>query len=128
IAEDLTTNPAATITMHLNSIHPRDAIAEFCKQTGTSVIVWPENYYEQQRGPGNQQVSVMDANVDQETYWSALNTITSAANLVPYHMGQPAVTLQEANGRTTFGKKPVSSGPLATIVAESIYRNHSIGL
>ena len=64
-AEDSSQGTAPpAITMHLTSVHPRDAIAELVKQTDASIQVSPENLYEQQRGPGNTLPQSIDVNAD----------------------------------------------------------------
>ena len=39
-----------------------------------------------------------------------------------------ALSLQESNGRSIFGKRPQSVGPLATVLVDSVMRNHTISL
>ena len=53
-ADETSPNTApTTITMHMTSVHPRDALAEFTKQTDVPLQIWPEQLYEQHRGMGN---------------------------------------------------------------------------
>lgn len=128
-AEDPQGTAPPPITMHLTSVHPRDAIAELVKQTDVSVQIWPENLYEQQRGPGNMLPQSVDVNADGRPFWSVLDDICTGAKLFPQNMGNNAsVTLQESNGRSAFGRRPQSVGALATVVADSLQRNHTIAL
>ncbi len=129
-ADDTTPSSApSTITMHLNSIPPRDVLAELNKQTDAGVGVWPENLYDQQRGAGDKLVRSIDVDIDQATFWSALDAICSAGGLFPQPMGNnSSISLQEANGRTAFGKRPQSIGPMSTVLVDSLQRNHTIAL
>src|SRR5258708_7852908 len=81
--------PAAppTVTMHMTSVHPKEAIAEFTKQTGVAFSAWPENLYEQNRGANNRLPTSIDVNLDQATLWTAIDAIASAADLLPQNMG-----------------------------------------
>src|SRR5262249_27291032 len=55
--------------------------------------------------------------------------ICTSACLRPQYMGNNAgIQLQEAYNQPPFGKRPQSIGPLATVLAESLSRNHSVGL
>src|SRR5262245_40199452 len=105
------------ISMHLSSIHPRDALAELTKQTGVSIQVWPENIYEQQRGfGGNRLPQSIDADFESVTFWTALDKICTSASLRPQYMGNNSgIQLQESYNQPPFGKRPQSIGPLATV-------------
>src|SRR4051794_25306655 len=127
--ETAPTTPLSTVTIHMNSVHPRDVLAEITKQTDVGFQVWPENLYEQQRGPNSGLRTSIDLNVDQQTLWSAVDAFCSAAGFVPQNIGNtPAIAFQESNGRSAFGKRPQSIGPIATVVVDSLERNHTLAL
>jgi hypothetical protein len=119
--------PPSTITMHMNSMHPRDVVAEFTKQTGVPLQFWPEQMYDQNHG--NSLPVSINVDADQESFWTVLDKICTAAKLCPQQMGQQQpICLQQSGDRTPFGKRPQFVGPRATITADSLQRNHSIGL
>lgn len=121
------TPPPSTITLHMNSMHPRDVVAELTKQTGVAIQFWPENMYDQNNG--NNLPNSINVDADQQTFWTVLDMLCTAARLCPQQMGQQQwIPLQQSGDRTPFGKRPQFVGPRATIVADSLARNHSIGL
>jgi hypothetical protein len=129
-AQDATPPDRATVaglmTLHLDSMHPRDVIAEITRKTGISIAIWPENLYEQNRGPGNPLPTSVTINADQQPFWSVMDDLCGSAGLRPQQMGQGnTITLQE-NRLGLFGARPKSMGPQATILVSSIQRNHSI--
>src|SRR4029079_14846433 len=82
-----TTTAPASISMHMQSIHPKEVLAELCTQTGVAIQVWPENRYAENSGMGNRLPVSIDADFDQQSFWSAMEKICTAANLRPWNMG-----------------------------------------
>jgi hypothetical protein len=127
-ADDSSTVPApAAITIHMTSMSPTDVIAELNKQTDAGVQVWPENMYDQNFN--NNLPRSIDVNLDQATFWTSVDAICTAAALFPQPMGNnSSISLQQAGGRSVFGKRPQSVGPLSTILVDSVMRNHTIAM
>src|SRR5690349_17866898 len=65
-ADDIAAPP--TVTIHMDSMHPREVLAEFTKQTSAGFQIWPDNLYEQERGPNNPIPKSIDVNVDNATF------------------------------------------------------------
>jgi hypothetical protein len=113
-----------TVTLKLYSVHPRDAIAEFCKQTGASITVWPENMWDNR---GTQLPTSITLDVDQKAFWVALDAICTAAHLQPTQMNNgDAITLQQSGDRAGFANSPQSVSPSATVIVTQIQRNHTV--
>jgi hypothetical protein len=111
------------VTMHMDGVHPRDAMDELTKQTGVAFAVWPEQLYQQNR----QLPASITVNLDQATFWSVVGAICEQAHLAPENINNTGgITFQQSDGRSPFGKRPTSVGPMGTVVVESIQRNHSI--
>src|SRR5947207_1917150 len=68
----------AAVTMHVNSVSPREALEEFVKQTGFPVEAWPPQLWEQQRGNSRFPTSI-SIDVDQKPYWVAMQALCDAA-------------------------------------------------
>jgi len=113
------------VTIHLSSVHPREAMEEFVKQTGFPVEAWPPQLWEQQRG-NNQFPTSINLDVDNKSYWEALATLCDAAKLAPANINN-GLALQYT-GQPIFGKRPQSVQSVATIVADSLERNHTVNI
>jgi hypothetical protein len=121
-----TTQPAL-VTLHLDSMPPADAVAEFTKQTGVAVQFWPQNMFEQNYGP-NGPPSSISVTVDNQPLWVALDAICGESHLQPTITGQGEnITLQFTGGNyLPLSKRPASVNPNSTIVIESIQRSNSV--
>ena len=119
------TSQPALITLKLESTHPRDAIAELAKQAGVSLAPWPEQLWEQNR---NLPTSI-SLDIDGKSFWTALDALCTAAHLQPANTdGHGGLSLQQSDGQSVFRKRPQSVSGLATVVADSVQRNHTLSL
>ena len=86
----------APVTLHLDSMPPADAVAEFTKQTGVEVQFWPQNLFEQNYGP-NGPPSSISVSIDNQPLWVALD---APAGLGRHRPGaHPGPALQFRPGR-----------------------------
>jgi hypothetical protein len=131
LADDATTMPPTTqpalVTLHLDSMPPADAVAEFTKKTGVAVQFWPQNMFEQNYGP-NGPPSSISVSVDNQPLWVALDAICAESHLQPTIIGQGEnITLQFTGGKyVPLSKRPASVNANSTIVIESIQRTNSV--
>jgi hypothetical protein len=116
------------ITIKMESVHPRDVLAEFSKQTGVPVQVWPKEFWDQNHGRNGPPTSIT-VDIENKPFWDAMQEICSQSNLYPQNMGnREGVTLQWRGGASQdlFGKRPTSESENGIVVASSIQRTHTI--
>lgn len=126
LAEDVgQISPPATVSMHLENVETHKALAELTKQTGIEFPLWPEQLFEKNK----ELPKKISVNLDDETFWPALDQILVAGHLAtcdsPYGLPGSSgslrgIMLQGSNGWGILGKGPRSVGPLATVVGDRI--------
>jgi hypothetical protein len=125
-ADDAATTQPALVTLHLDSVTPQAAIAEFTKQTGVPVRFWPENLFALRYG-NHGVASNISVNVTNQPLWVALDAICGESNLQPNFGTDNDITLQFRGDQfAPFSKRPNSVGPNGTIVVETIQRDNTL--
>lgn len=107
------------ITIHLKNASTKDVFEELSRQSFADLKPFPENLWEQQKGPA------VTLDIEHEPFWKAINQIAASTGVSLNHYGD-GLRLMRGSGFSAMGPSMVE-GPFL-VLATRINRSQSVAL
>ncbi|HSV15162.1 MAG TPA: sigma-70 family RNA polymerase sigma factor, partial [Tepidisphaeraceae bacterium] len=121
------TAPPAPLTLNLDGVDPRTAIAMIAKISGTKIDIWPDTAWNPQFMGFGKAMPKVTLHADNQPFWSVLRDFCQQAGARVQEMGNRANTVTiAADDNGSFSRLPAFVGPTHMVVLNSISRSNSV--